>query len=106
MPHKDPAERLAYRRRRNVRIRAETFAAYGGRCACCGETEDAFLQIDHEDGNGAAHRESLGGRNRAGIFTYVWLRQNGWPPGFRVLCANCHAAISRLGSCPHATPPH
>lgn len=35
-----------------VKIRSEMIAAYGGCCACCGETEPAFLSLDHIGGGG------------------------------------------------------
>src|SRR3990172_11531866 len=41
--------------------RAETFLAYGGPvCACCGETQDAFLTLDHVNGGGNAERKKIG----------------------------------------------
>lgn len=33
--------------------------------------------------------------------TYFWLSKNGYPPGFRVLCFNCNAAMHMFGICPH-----
>jgi hypothetical protein len=32
---------------------------------------------------------------------YVWLRDNGWPEGYRVLCHNCNSARGLYGYCPH-----
>jgi hypothetical protein len=81
------------------RVRNEVFVAYGGiRCTCCGVTEPVFLEIDHIDNNGAEHRRSLGNR---GTTMYLWLRNNGFPPGFQVLCCNCNRAKQVLGICPH-----
>ena len=69
---------------------------YGSRCACCGETEPIFLTMDHIDGGGTAHRESL----NSGL--YRWLIKNGFPDGFQVLCYNCNFGKSRNGGiCPH-----
>lgn len=84
------------------RYKLPAMQAYGGPvCACCGESHIECLQIDHVNGDGATHRREICGKNRSGNL-YVWLRQNNYPPGFRVLCANCNFAISRLGRCPHA----
>jgi hypothetical protein len=71
--------------------------AYGGFCCCCGETERAFLQLDHIESNGAAHRRETNGVRLAG-----WLRKRGYPAGFRVLCANCNFGRHINGGvCPH-----
>lgn len=96
----------AYRRngkRRQDRITAEVFAAYGGKCACCGEAERTFLCIDHIKGNGNAHRKMITGTHLgAGVKTYEWLYRNQFPPGFQVLCHNCNIGKHRnKGICPH-----
>ena len=83
------------------RLKEQVISHYGGKCACCGETEPLFLQIDHIEGNGKQHLRDNGIRG-AGDKTYRWLRKNGYPPGFQVLCANCN--IGRYingGVCPH-----
>lgn len=36
-----------WQRERNIRVREEMLAAYGGRCMCCGEDEPMFLELDH-----------------------------------------------------------
>jgi len=82
------------------RLRQQTVAAYGGQCACCGEVEPKFLAIDHIDGGGNKHRQRLGMKAGVGQF-YRWLRQQGFPPGYRVLCHNCNQAIGNYGFCPH-----
>lgn len=101
---RDDAWRAANRERvrqwaneRNRKLRDEVLAAYGGICACCGETERAFLQIDHINGDGAAHRRTL-----KRVKLDAWLRQNGYPPGFQVLCCNCNFGRHlNSGICPH-----
>ena len=74
-------------------------AMYGGGCACCGERRLVFLELDHVDGGGSADRA-------AGVHTADHVRRifnAGVPdPRFRILCANCHTAISLTGACPHA----
>jgi hypothetical protein len=69
---------------------------YGRHCACCGESEEAFLAIDHVNEDGAAHRREIPPRT-----IYHWLSVHGFPPGFQVLCYNCNIGKYRLGRCPH-----
>ena len=78
----------------------QAFEAYGGAiCLCCGETHIEFLSIDHINGNGAAHRRTIGaGRS---VHFNKWLRDHAYPPGFRVLCMNCNWALGKSGYCPH-----
>jgi hypothetical protein len=80
---------------RNRRHRELAIRHYGGRCACCGETEMVFLAIDHVENNGAAHRKEVG-RNIARVLVKL-----GFPPGYQVLCHNCNWAKRILGRCPH-----
>ena len=91
------AERFrAMRRRAQYKLRAQALAHYGNRCACCGETEPAFLCIDHINGGGTAQR-----RQRPGSRIEQVLLREGYPPGYQVLCWNCNAAKSYAGGCPH-----
>ncbi len=83
------------------KLRTEMFEAYGGQvCACCGETERVFLQLDHIDGGGRHHRRALGDRHSS-FSTVLDLSNRGWPSGFQILCANCNMAKHLLGVCPH-----
>lgn len=97
-----------YNRKSLLKLKHQVMDAYGGRCACCGEEELTFLTIDHIDGNGAEHRRKLAEENggqqvaQAGARTYRWLRDNGFPSGFQVLCANCNCGKHwNRGICPH-----
>jgi hypothetical protein len=83
------------------RIRVETFRAYGGACACCGETESLFLEVDHIDGGGSEHRKTV----RGGSMFYSWLKKQGFPKDkYRLLCRNCNYGRFRNGGeCPHRT---
>ena len=85
-------QRMALIAGRRERNRQEVFAAYGGfECAWCGETDPDVLEIDHVNNDGAAHRRELTTIiGRGGSAMYTWLRSNGFPPGFQVLCANCN----------------
>lgn len=72
------------------------------------ETELTFLTIDHTEDNGAEHRRQMAAEKgnawgQAGGPTYRWLRDNNFPPGFQVLCANCNCGKQWNGGvCPHA----
>src|SRR5689334_6761973 len=67
-------------------VREEVLAHYGGKCMCpgCTEAQYEFLAIDHIHGGGRKHRESI-----KTPLPY-WLKKNGFPEGFRVLCHNCN----------------
>lgn len=94
----------AKRRRRNIAAwwaarKIAVFNAYGGSiCVCCQETRIEFLTIDHIHGGGTRHRTEV---NATGSSFYTWLKKNRYPPGFRVLCANCNFSHGHFGYCPH-----
>lgn len=97
-----PGPRQRYRWRV---LREQIIEHYGRCCACCGEDEPLFLQIDHINNDGAAHRREQGIRGGDGI--YYWLVTNNFPPGFQMLCANCNTGKFRnLGVCPHVERLH
>jgi hypothetical protein len=83
-----------YKRRRD-----EVLNHYGRSCACCGEANEAFLSIDHIDGNGAGHRKEIGAN------LYLWLLNNDFPEGFQTLCFNCNFAKRQEAHCPHCDDP-
>jgi hypothetical protein len=92
-------DRLTARNReRTQAIKQAAINAYGGMCACCDATELVWLTIDHVADDGAAKRRS--GEHTHGHKFYVWLRDQGYPDGFQVLCFNCNWAKSH-GGCPH-----
>lgn len=68
-----------YRRR----VKREVIEHYGRQCALCGEGDLSVLSIDHIGKCGNQHRREIGGNLE------VWLRRNGFPDGFRILCQNC-----------------
>lgn len=99
-----------YQKRTRADIRKDVISHYGGKCACCGETEDAFLCIDHTNGGGNQHRkatfkvkrtESGSMQGTGGGRFYRWLQVNNYPTEFQVLCWNCNSAKHKLGYCPH-----
>lgn len=84
-------------RQYKAKVRDEVLEEYGGpTCVCCGETQKEFLEIDHVNGDGAAHRREIGRGN-----FYSWLKKNNFPPSFQVLCRNCNGAKGQDGCCPH-----
>lgn len=101
----NPDKRKLYRNRgkeRRKKHRQIVLEHYGGIppvCACCKENKMEFLVIDHENGGGNAHRKKLGRKTER---FFIWLIENKFPNGFRVLCHNCNFAISAYGECPHS----
>jgi hypothetical protein len=67
--------------RRRADLVAQDFDLYGWRCACCGLGGR---------GGGSAHREKLFGRDAETCGMYRWLRDNGLPEGFQILCLSCN----------------
>lgn len=95
------ASRNEYEKARYRSIRVEVLEYYGGVCACCGEEEKAFLQIDHINGNGNSHRRKIEKESGGRVSMVLWLKRNNFPAGFQVLCANCNMAKHISGVCPH-----
>lgn len=86
-------------RRYRQALKLEVLNAYGGvHCSCCNETQVLMLALDHLNGDGGAHRRSLGGK---GNKMYEWAKKNNFPTIFRVLCHNCNWATYHNGVCPH-----
>lgn len=84
-------------RRWRVKVKAEVIAAYGGACACCGESHSIMLNVDHVHGDGAKERKEIG----RGMALYQKLRREGFPSDrYRLLCFNCNFAEAN-GGCPH-----
>lgn len=116
---KNPEKKTAIQKRSYRKARFEVLQHYSGKeipeCSCCQETQFEFLQIDHINNDGAEHRREIGmtqsdtnqmkkeGRKSSigGNGFVYWLKKNGHPEGFQVLCANCHAGKTSLGTCPH-----
>lgn len=91
---------MTYSQRTRQRLRFEILKHYGGKCKCCGESRIEFLAIDHTNGGGNKQRRQIYGCS--GL--YCWLKRNGFPGGFRVLCHNCNQSFGAYGYCPHTTP--
>ena len=98
-------KRKAQRKAQMQRVKDEVFAHYGGYvCQCCGEFEPVFLSLDHVYNDGAEHRRQMNpnGRSAASSTMYAWIKRNGFPLGFQVLCFNCNMGKHlNKGTCPH-----
>lgn len=87
-------------------MRERAVAMLGGRCACCGQNRSVFLQFDHVNNDGMAHRRQLSGSGTGSAITR-WALKN--PEEalrvLQVLCANCNMAkaIEENHSCPPTT---
>ena len=91
----DPKQKQ-YKNDWNRHLRMEVLLSYGGKCSCCEEWRYEFLAIDHINGGGNKDR-----RERHGSKIEQWLKKNGYPAGFQVLCHNCNMALGKNGYCPH-----
>jgi len=75
------------------RTKFEVYSHYSGGtplCAHCSITDIDILSIDHINNDGAKHRKLIGQVRTAGASIYYWLKRNGYPKGFQVLCYNCN----------------
>lgn len=80
------------------KCREKIIAAYRSICACCGEHEPMFLELDHINGGGAKdYREA-----KSPLTLYRRVVKEGFPDHFRLLCSNCNRGRHRNGGiCPH-----
>lgn len=101
--HRDPETKrknAEYQKRYRDKLKAEVYAAYGNRCACCGEAEVRFLSIDHVDNDGFLNRKA--GFDNCTTALMGRIKREGFPPSFQLLCMNCNHGKSRNnGVCPH-----
>jgi len=71
---------------------------YGAKCVCCGESNYAFLTLDHKNNDGNIERKLYKNQN-ASIMARV-IKDN-FPDTYQILCYNCNHAKANLGKCPH-----
>lgn len=57
-------------------------------CKFCGNNVVHQLCLDHIDGGGTKHRKLNHGVRGRSVFS--WVKQNGYPPIFQILCYNCN----------------
>ena len=92
------SERTNDQRRSKHTERKELIVAeYGGKCACCGESDFRFLTIDHVGNNGSEERKQ---GIRASRLYYKIIREQ-FPATYQILCYNCNCAKGVYGICPH-----
>lgn len=84
-------KKLDWRRKKELILNA-----CGNICACCGESNEKFLTLDHVNNDGYKHRAIVGNA----VFQDVIRR--GFPSEFQILCYNCNYGKSHNdGVCPH-----
>lgn len=84
-------------------IKHEVIEKYGGKCACCVESQILFLTIDHKNNDGNKERKEVYGiKNPATTSWYLKLRREPTRKDLQVLCFNCNLGKSINGGvCPH-----
>lgn len=85
--HGKEKHRLQQQKYRDT-LKMDVLGHYSGqtmKCARCPYSDVRALTIDHMNGDGANHRKQLKNPSKM----YQWLRSNGYPDGFQVLCMNC-----------------
>jgi hypothetical protein len=81
---KHPDKISGTNKRVNVKRRKEVISHYSNgllKCSRCGETHIEFLEVVCIDGETKIH---------SGTIRYSYLKSNGYPAGFIVLCSNCN----------------
>lgn len=68
---------------------------YGGKCKCCGITDEVFLTIDHINGQEGIHPKECWSK------AYKDAINNYDPTKYRILCFNCNMAYRFNRTCPH-----
>lgn len=97
----NPEKVRAQKRAQHERMKKEVFAAYGGKCKCCGETDLHFLTIDHIDKVIPDSHRQPDGRRLSGTAFLLKIRKEGYPDTCQILCWNCNCAMGYYGFCPH-----
>lgn len=86
----------------HLKIRKEVLNKYGAKCACCGESNWAFLVIDHVNNDGHKERRELyGSQSGSSHSFFLKLRREPIRQDLQVLCWSCNAAKALYGCCPH-----
>lgn len=84
-------------RDKHRRWKQQVLEHYGCFCHCpgCSVVEPEWLSVEHIEGSGKKHRDSLHQH------LYGWLIRNNFPEGFTIFCYNCNCAKGFFGECPH-----
>lgn len=102
-----------YTRNQNRKFRLLALQHYGGKCACCGETQMEFLTLSHPNNDGAKHRREIHSQMGwsqkfpTNVPLAQYLAQHGFPNGYTIIveCWNCNCARAYGGGCPHKKIP-
>lgn len=82
--------------KRNKKFRTACLEHYGNKCACCGESIQRFLTLDHINNDGHKFKHTVGKR----FAEHLCL--NGFRDDIQILCYNCNIGRSHNGGiCPH-----
>jgi hypothetical protein len=93
--HKEYLHNIERYRAQKQKLKMKVLKHYGGdppKCARCGIKDPRVLTIDHINGGGNRQRKDL---HAWGHRFYYWLKRNGYPSGFQVLCMNCQFIDAR-----------
>lgn len=96
------AKHRVSRQRWRLKLKYKVIESLGGKCECCKDNTLPFLQIDHINKDGKKHRLETG----RGVKNFKDMLKYPNKYKLRVLCANCHFAITNLGTCPHKDKNH
>ena len=89
--------RNEWQREERKKLRKQILDILGPNCACCGESRENFLSLDHINNDGCKERKRIGG---IGMYRYV--RAQGFPKDkYQILCYNCNFSKGHYGQCPH-----
>ena len=94
--HQDNKERVKKRKRLSylngaipyrIKLREILLNGYGRKCVSCGITDERVLDLDHVNGDGAAHRKRVSNSTQK---IYSEVIAAGFPDNYRLLCKNCN----------------
>ena len=90
-------ERNKRKKEYHQELKRKVVEMYGGRCACCGETQLEFLTVDHIEGRTEEERKSRVSGSK--LYGQLIKKKD---PNIQILCWNCNCAKGFSGECPHA----
>jgi len=80
------------KQRYRAALRSRVLDLLGNACLDCGNIDHRVLQIEHVNGDGAAHRAQFTSRER--LYRHI-LSRAGDVPDMTLRCANCHVIKTR-----------
>ena len=92
----NPEKVKIYAKTSRKKLKLEVFNYYCNndvKCQYCDEKELCILTVDHINGGGRQHTKEVGS-------LYPWLKLNGYPEGFQILCWNCQFRKKNLEAKP------